>query len=48
MNDDEKLAYLRDELKDGPAKYVVEGWLQDVDYYKEAFGCLQRHHDHRV
>ena len=36
----EKLAYLRDALKDGPAGHVIEGLSQDADYYMEAIGCL--------
>ena len=47
LNDAEKLAYLRDVLKDSPVRYmyVVEGLAQDADYYKEAIGCLQKHYD---
>ena len=45
LNYAEKLAYLRDALKDSPARHVVEGLAQDADYYKEAIGCLQRWND---
>ena len=38
LNDAEKLAYRRDVLKDGPARYIVEGLTQDASYYKEAIG----------
>ena len=34
--------YLRDVLKDSPARHVVEGLSQDMNYYKEAIGCLPR------
>ena len=44
LKDAEKLAYLRDALKDGPARHVIEGLSQDADYYKEAIDCLQRHY----
>ena len=46
LNDAEKLAYLRDVLKDGPARHVAEGLSKDTDYYKEAIGCFQRHYGH--
>ena len=46
---DEKLAYLRDVLKDGPVTYmymyVIEHLTQDAECYKKAVGCLQRHYD---
>ena len=45
MEDAKKVAYLRDVLKDCPARHVVEGLTQDTDYYKEAIGCLQRQYD---
>ena len=45
LNDAENLAYLRDALRDGPTRHVVEGLSQDTDYYKEAIGCLQRRYD---
>ena len=41
----EKLAYLKDVLKDGPARHVIEGLAQDAEYYKEAIECLQRYYD---
>ena len=37
----EKMAYLRDALKDWPAEQVIEGLAQTVDMYKEAISCLQ-------
>ena len=45
LNDTKKLAYLKDALKDKPARQVIEGLMQDEKYYKEAIGCLQRHYD---
>ena len=42
LKDAEKLAYLRDAPKDGPARHTVEGLSQDVNYYKEAIGCFQK------
>ena len=45
LKDAKKLAYLRDALKDGPARHVVEGLSQDAGYYKEAIGSLQEHYD---
>ena len=45
LKDAEKLAYLSDALKDGPARHVVKGLSQDAGYYKEAIGCLQRRYD---
>ena len=41
LNDTEKLVYLRDALKGGPAKHVIEGLVQDAEYYEEAIGWLQ-------
>ena len=34
LNDAEKLAYLKDAIKNCPARHVIEGLLQDADYYK--------------
>ena len=45
FNDAEKLAYLRDLLKYGPARHIIEGLARNVHYYKEAIGCLQRCYD---
>ena len=45
LKDAEKLAYLRDALKDCPVRNIIEGLSQDADYYKKAFGCLQRYYD---
>ena len=45
LMDMEKLAYLREALKDCPDRHIMEGLMQDADYYKEAIGCLQRCYD---
>ena len=37
----EKLAYLREALKNGPARHIFEGVMKDAEYYKEAIGCLR-------
>ena len=34
--------YLRDALKDGPVRHIVEGLAPNAHYYKEAIDCLQR------
>ena len=54
LNDSDKLTYLRDALKDGPARYVIEGLTQMADSYQEAVRCLKDrynrprliHHEH--
>ena len=43
--DTKNLAYLRDALKDGPVKHVIEGLAQDGECYKEAIRCLQRRYN---
>ena len=45
MRDVEKLAYLRDALKDGSAKLVIQGLLQAAGNYAEAIKCLQERYD---
>ena len=45
LNDAERLAYLRDVLKDGPARHVLEGLSQDADYHNGAIGCLHGDYD---
>ena len=40
LKDTEKLVYLRDVLREGPVRHVIEGLAQDTEYYKEAIGCL--------
>ena len=40
LTDSEKLVYLRESLKDGPAMRVIEGLAQTSDNYAEAITCL--------
>ena len=40
LTDSDKLTYLRDVLKDGPARYVVSGLTQTFESYGEAIKCL--------
>ena len=39
------LTYLRDALKDGPARYIVSGLTQASESYGEAIKCLQKRYD---
>ena len=41
----DKLTYLRQALKDGPAQNVMEGLSQTVKNYEEAVKCLQECYD---
>ena len=45
LNDIEKLVYLQDALKDGPAKFVIQGLTQTSESYKEAIKCEKEQHD---
>ena len=45
LDDSEKLAYLRDALKDGPVRHAIESLIQDAECYKQAIDCLQKHYD---
>ena len=45
MDDTEKLVYLRDALKDGPARHSMESLTHDSECYKEAIDCLQKCYD---
>ena len=42
LSDSEKLTYLRHALKDGTAKYMVQGLLGSGVHYAEAIDCLQK------
>ena len=42
LDDAEKLAYLEQALKDGPAKNTIEGLSGSGDDYKEAIECLRK------
>lgn len=41
----EKLVYLREAVKDGPAKSVIEGLCQCAENHSEAIDCLQQRYD---
>ena len=43
--DTEKLAYLREVLKDGPAEAVISGLAKTGNTYSEAIDCLPKHYD---
>ena len=45
LTDSDKLTYLRDALKDGPARHVVSGLMQTLENYMEAIRCLQERYD---
>ena len=41
----DKLTYLRDALKDGPAKNVIQGLTQSAESYQEAIRCLKERYE---
>ena len=41
----DKLTYLRDALKDGPARNVIHGLTQTVESYHDAIACLKDRYD---
>ena len=41
----DKLTYLRDALKDGPARNVIKGLTQTAESYQEAVRCLKDRYD---
>ena len=43
--DPERLAYLRQALKDGPAKCVIEGLSGSGSSYRKVIDMLQKHYD---
>ena len=45
LTDPERLAYLRQALKDGPAKRVIEGFSGSGSAYREAIDMLQKRYD---
>ena len=47
LTDAEKLAYmyLKDSLKDGPARHAIEGLAQTSKNYVEAITCLRKRYD---
>ena len=45
LMDAEKLVYLKDCLKEGPARHVIGGLSQTSENYKEAITCLQERYN---
>ena len=45
LTNSEKLAYLRQAVKDGPAKNTIKGLAGSGDNYLEAIACLQSRYD---
>lgn len=45
ITDSEKLVYLRQALKDGPATHAIEGLSRSGDNYMEAVDCLKHRYD---
>ena len=45
LQDVEKLAYLKDAVKDSLARHVIEGLSQTAESYAEAIGCLRERYD---
>ena len=48
LSDAEKLAYLKDPLKEGPAESVIQGLAQTAGTYDEAIECLVNRYDRRA
>lgn len=46
LSNAEKLDYLQQVIKDGPAKSSIEGLSRSVDHYSEAVTCLKSRYDH--
>ena len=54
LGDVDKLTYLRDALKGGPAMYIIQGLTQTAESYAEAIKCIKdlynrprvTHHEH--
>ena len=45
LNNTEKLMYLQDALKDGPARFVIQGLTRTSESYQEAIKCLKERYD---
>ena len=45
LHDAQKFVYLREAVKDGPAKQVIQGISHSAESYKEAVDCLHERHD---
>ena len=45
ISDTEKFAYLRQAVKDGPARHVIEGLAHSATNYANAVECLHKRYD---
>ena len=45
LSDTERLTYLQDALKDGPARFVIQGLSRTSESYQEAIQCLKERYD---
>ena len=45
LSDTAKLMYLQDALKDGPARFVIQGLTRTSESYEEAIKCLKERYD---
>ena len=45
ISDAEKFAYLRQAIKDGPARHAIEGLAHSASNYSNAVECLQKRYD---
>ena len=45
LNKTEKLMYLQEALKDGPARFVIQGLTRTSESYEEAIKCLKMRYD---
>ena len=45
LSDADKLTYLQDALKEGPARFVIDGLTRTSDSYEEAIRCLKERYD---
>ena len=46
LNNTEKLMYLQEVLKDGLARFVIQGLTRTSESYKEVIKCLREWYDH--
>ena len=45
LGDTAKLMYLQDALKDGPARFIIQGLTRKSESYEEAIKCLNEWYD---
>ena len=45
LSDTAKLTYLQDALKDGPARFVIQGLTRTSESYENAIKCLRERYD---